>query len=509
MSEVFEQNENNGTSLDFNFEGCYFAKAISPSQYWLTNSRNDCYVVMEHNATDTHGIIISIRDEWKEFIGSNYQVEPRHFEPYTPTNEEVSAWISAIPDGCVSRELAMTAITKACEAEEVKEEPPVVHKSFPTFSGNDELQSVVKEMISKVDFNRFKILLSMCAQGCGTDVKKTFVSDEVAEGYLDAWAHSKCRVYLAFGRQLRLMDDYALDITPEGFYDRLLDLCRKKYQRYYLAVSALPNAVVLSDLMDDRINLCDDAYRNEAPLVFSKSKSTTFFHALFNDEQFDADYANLLLDKKDNKKIAISIDPADYITMSKNQHNWRSCHRPGGEWAGGGFAYMTDCGTAIAYMYDGNDTRRYNEGGFSFKCNSKEWRQCVYIDPETCGAIFSRQYPREMNDVCAAVRKLYENTVDGPDTVWKHSRDSKDKFDYERCSEFCYHDVDEGYSFSFIRRAEDTRRACFEVGGKVYCVVCGEEIHSLSDGRRVACDECADNMRNGTAVSKLSEEAFW
>lgn len=508
MSEIMEQQQGNNLNAEFDFDGCYFARATSPDQYWLTSSTNDCYVVLEHGEGAVYSIIINIAERCKDFIGSIYQVDPRYFEAFTPTDEKICSWISNIPEDCVSRELAMSAITRAGERKDVLPVQHEARKAFPIITDADEMKNIIKEMKSKVDFNRFKILLSMCAQGNQSDSKKTFVADDVAEQYLDVWAKAKYRVYLAFGRQLRLSDDYSSDITPELFYSRLLDLCRNKYQRYYLTMVALPNAVVLADLMDDKISLLDDSYRIGAPTIFSKSKSTTFFHALFEDDKFDADFANLLLDKKDHKRIAISIDPADYITMSKNQHNWRSCHRPGGEWAGGGFAYMTDCGTAIAYMYDGNDSRRYMENGFVFKCNSKEWRQCVYIDPDTCGAIFSRQYPRNINDVSAAVRKLYENTVDSADTVWKVSKDNRDKFNYERNSDFCYHDVDEGFNFTFIHRADDTRRVNFVVGGRVYCVVCGEELNSLGDGNRVACVDCVNNMQNGTAVSALSREAF-
>lgn len=437
----------------------------------------------------------------EDLLGDNFVVDPACFATYYPTAEDVERWTSeAHPLEQIVKDAVRQAWDKLCAEQKTAPVRPTA-APFPTVDDPKEREAIYEEMISKVDMKRFKVFASMAANR-EDDFKRIFINKEVANKYLRGWAMSKYRIYLAFGRNLKLETDYEAERNVDQFISALRMLA-SRYERYALTLCSIIDNASHAQLMQNELN-ANYYLREVLPTLSAKGKVTTLCHALFEDNKFDAELGYLYQDTRLKKKLAISIDPLDFLTMSENKHNWESCHNlHGGCYGGGSFCYMTDPSTAIAYMYDGYSEYEYNRGKLKSKWNSKEWRQCVYMSADSGSAIFSRQYPRENENVCKAVRSLYEATV-MPNVTWG-LRHNELPCTYSDDFHMAYHDVLEDYSYSSIR-IDRNDRTTMHVGGPVYCIHCGEEIETLSgDGHcRVLCHDCTRALtrdNDATAVT--------
>ena len=55
-------------------------------------------------------------------------------------------------------------------------------------------------------------------------------------------------------------------------------------------------------------------------------------------------------------RLCLSVHPLDFLSLSENQHKWRSCHALDGEYRGGNLSYMCDEVTVITYLKSKEDT---------------------------------------------------------------------------------------------------------------------------------------------------------
>ena len=72
------------------------------------------------------------------------------------------------------------------------------------------------------------------------------------------------------------------------------------------------------------------------------------------------------------------MHPLDYLSLSENTYNWRSCHSLDGEYRAGNLSYMMDKSTVICYLKSNDDVILSNFGP-EVKWNSKKWRVLLYF----------------------------------------------------------------------------------------------------------------------------------
>lgn len=351
----------------------------------------------------------------------------------------------------------------------------------------EEQKAVLDEMIEKVDRSRLIRLLQIAASD---DKKKRGVSLNSMEALLLRWAVAKLPYYTLFGRNLTssIQTDEILD--KEDLKARTLAFA-KKHPSYEAFI-----------LCQDPISVAKNKEPHEYPGVPEFSKMSRFFAWQFRDQKFDNDYAEFLEQKREKEYVRISIDPYDYLTMSINQHNWISCHNiENGCYATGGLSYMTDEATMIAYREDGKEYS-YEILGAPFKGNSKKWRQCVYMDPETCSVLFSRQYPQgnSQSESISAVRSILTRQLKAlnPDYTGAHvdtddfalNDDFSEAYiNYEaHTGNFNYHDIACGYDSDSEYIGEKVSR--FKVGSQVYCPICGNPLNRNNTHSPVGCSFC-------------------
>lgn len=90
--------------------------------------------------------------------------------------------------------------------------------------------------------------------------------------------------------------------------------------------------------------------------------------------------------------LCFSVHPLDFLSISENNHNWRSCHALNGEYRSGNLSYMVDKTTAICYLKSKQE-EVLPDFPEDVKWNSKKWRVLLYFS-ENWDMIFAgRQYP--------------------------------------------------------------------------------------------------------------------
>lgn len=100
--------------------------------------------------------------------------------------------------------------------------------------------------------------------------------------------------------------------------------------------------------------------------------------------------SRLIQEDKVEGKLCISVHPLDFLSVSENTYNWRSCHALDGEFRAGNLSYMVDKSTFICYLKSDKEEQLPD---FPFKWNSKKWRVLLYFSNDWNMIMAGRQYP--------------------------------------------------------------------------------------------------------------------
>lgn len=91
--------------------------------------------------------------------------------------------------------------------------------------------------------------------------------------------------------------------------------------------------------------------------------------------------------------LCFSVHPLDFLSISENNYNWRSCHALDGEYRSGNLSYMCDSSTFVCYLR-GKETETYLQRfPDDVKWNSKKWRTLLFLSESWQSIFAGRQYP--------------------------------------------------------------------------------------------------------------------
>lgn len=100
--------------------------------------------------------------------------------------------------------------------------------------------------------------------------------------------------------------------------------------------------------------------------------------------------SRLIQENKIEGTLCLSVHPLDYLSLSENTHNWRSCHALDGDYRTGNLSYMIDSSTIICYLKSDKDEILPN---FPIEWNSKKWRVLLFFSDDWNMLMAGRQYP--------------------------------------------------------------------------------------------------------------------
>ena len=108
-------------------------------------------------------------------------------------------------------------------------------------------------------------------------------------------------------------------------------------------------------------------------------------------------YSEIIQKNKLKGTLVISIHPLDYLTVSENNHNWRSCHALDGDYRAGNLNYMADDSTVVCYIKDPEDVQLDNfPPGLLW--NNKKWRMLLFFSQNRSIVMAGRQYPYDCGE---------------------------------------------------------------------------------------------------------------
>ena len=155
------------------------------------------------------------------------------------------------------------------------------------------------------------------------------------------------------------------------------------------------------DLDDFYNNRTSHEYKTEIdvtiPSNFKVVKAFKFF--VHNDDilkRLQSEASRIIQENVISGYLCFSVHPLDYLSLSENVHNWRSCHALDGEYRSGNLNYMVDDTTVICYLRAEKQAvlPHFPE---EVLWNSKKWRVLLFFANDKTMVFAGRQYPFTAN----------------------------------------------------------------------------------------------------------------
>lgn len=359
---------------------------------------------------------------------------------------------------------------------------------FYSIVQNKKSKEIMEEMISKVDKKAFKAMLNIG----GSYNRRCVVSDKVVDLYLQRWAKNKYEYYLMFDRNLCIKKDVEYYEARANIYNKVNDL-KNKYNAYSIILNLFSeddfyeNICPESELLED---FCKD-YK-------SGMKLSKFLSKYIKNPQFDIDLSKVLQDKKTKSSLFISIDPCDFMTVSINKHNWKSCHNIlDGMYGTAPFSLMLDESSLVAFASKG-DMLEYELKENRFNWNSKQARLMINIDKQTGAMSFNKPYPNMNEKMQEEIRNMMEEAMSRYlkiENEWKIQSSERQSLQPYIIASGGFHYTDPIFSMVIHSKMNEgnTKPVGFRIGvPKIFCLECGEELSGGNNARNygILCPEC-------------------
>ena len=141
--------------------------------------------------------------------------------------------------------------------------------------------------------------------------------------------------------------------------------------------------------------LYDEAGK-KSKLIQKGTKLIKTFKYFVKDEEllhrFESRASQIIQENKIEGTLCFSVHPLDYLSISENDYNWRSCHALDGEYRAGNLSYMMDDSTIVCYLKGKKDVKlpSFPE---EVLWNNKKWRVLFYISNNKQMIFSGKQYP--------------------------------------------------------------------------------------------------------------------
>lgn len=370
------------------------------------------------------------------------------------------------------------------------------------------------------------------------------------------WATNKEKFYKAFGNKLiyELSEPVSFALS-ENFkdktFDKFLDFVFFKYDRSLILQQFLIDNK--EAFFDNKVTFIKEEYPKDINIGMKISKAFKFFVSKRDLKYIQEEYSRILQVKSITGTLCLSIHPLDYITISENNDNWRSCHALDGEYRAGNLNYMADKTTVIAYLKHKEDSVLERLG--SLEWNSKKWRCLLFISEYNNMIAMGKHYPFFLPniipflDIALKKTKLDETTNFIYHSYWQKAIDHikteiiSEKGEIEevdfRLDKRFIKNIYSGLLKSLDKMIEENEYKCYyndlfyssdylpfikkndfalmknaqlpmRIGEDVYCLSCGEKILHYEDS--MICEHCAvtktDLEADGVSICPICGSRF-
>ena len=157
------------------------------------------------------------------------------------------------------------------------------------------------------------------------------------------------------------------------------------------------------------------------PKNFKVVKAFKFFE---QDEdklkQLQSEASRIIQENVISGYLCFSVHPLDYLSLSENVHNWRSCHALDGEYRSGNLNYMVDPTTIICYLRADKQAilPHFPE---DVLWNSKKWRVLLFLSNDRTMMFAGKPYPFSAKHGLQLIRSTLPTLNLGYWSDWRNS----------------------------------------------------------------------------------------
>ena len=206
--------------------------------------------------------------------------------------------------------------------------------------------------------------------------------------HVKKWAARKEHIFQKFGQQLKIETEVSGTLSKQSVMNILHAEFIKKIEKdvkFSLVVTFLEIIVTPEEISQNYLNQAKTFFGAKFSAGMKISRILPQLVSKGESNFINIEYSKVVQKFSFTGTAVLSIDPIDYITMSENSSNWRSCHSLDGEYSTGTLAYMLDTCSVVGYVKTKDTTI------LDISYSDKIWRQMVLIGEEY--AVQSRQYP--------------------------------------------------------------------------------------------------------------------
>lgn len=157
-------------------------------------------------------------------------------------------------------------------------------------------------------------------------------------------------------------------------------------------------------------NVCLKDYITENVTIKNGSKISKALKYFVDDHDalryLQDSISELIQQTKLTGTLCLSVHPLDYLSISENAYNWRSCHALDGGHRAGNISYMLDQCTCVCYIKGDEDTKLPHFPK-SVPWNNKKWRVLLYLSPNRELIFAGRQYPLTSTEALNLIRNIF------------------------------------------------------------------------------------------------------
>ena len=350
----------------------------------------------------------------------------------------------------------------------------------------------------------------------------------------DTFMEKKAYFIDQFGGFIKEIPNVVFNLDQETKEERVNDFLNRIERKY--------KCYDLSEFISSNI---DGFYKNEViysqrykgeeiPKGMKLLKAFKFFvpeKAILTDIQNEA--SRVIQEDKIEGTLCFSVHPLDFLSVSENTHNWRSCHALDGEYRGGNLSYMMDDSTFICYLRSNGYDYQLPNFPEDVKWNSKKWRVLLYLSNDHTMLMAGRQYPfssstgmsRVLNELFVP-SLLEESLWWQPECSWSSWQDDYTKSIMINSHKYHLHQaypiagrlktkedfiIDMPHSLQFndllnssyyqpmysylisagmaeFNQGYTNNDTCFHIGGEVPCLACGGSY--IYSPETLVCESC-------------------
>ena len=269
------------------------------------------------------------------------------------------------------------------------------------------MTDVEREMISKVDRETLeKIFLAYeyCSRKDSEIKDKDSIKNDagIVDTYLVHWARAKSWLYELFGRNLSVEKEIDCPDDENNIVRDIFKMLEKKsvtrntknglvevdtshfriYKTFlkHFTSESLANNVLEKDA--DLQEFCGECYK-------PGMKLSRFLSMYFNDLNFDIELSKCYQAKRNKRKLVISIDPCELLTISETSSSWgtSSCYAINRFFRCGNLNMMLDRCTAVAFC-PRKAKHCFEYGDVSIEMTDKQCRSVLAMDEKTKAFLF-------------------------------------------------------------------------------------------------------------------------